>query len=227
MLKEILFCLQEAPHMRHGWRVAAEQAAIHARFRRHPEEWGTHLAICRELVREAALGCKRGGCAAVLGSGLLLDVPLEELCQRFERVLLIDLHHPRSARQAGKRHANLVLRHADVTKPGFWGHLAQEADFVVSLNLAAQLALAAGGEQAARNHALMLKSWPGGSMMISEFARVELDVEGREIAREPALALGHDFDLPEKLWKWYLAPPGELAPYRGLALEIGAWKWRV
>lgn len=226
MISEFLFTLLEAPHARHGWRPVAEQAAIRARCRRHAMEWGTHLAICREIVRLTAESCPFRRTAVVLGSGLLLDVPVDDLCRLFDKVVLVDLHHPRPARAAKKRHVNLELRHADVTAPGFWAGLGNEVDFLVSLNLAAQLAPGGGRESIVLDHIAGLKSRPGTRLMISERQRVELDEKGGEIASESALPASADLGQPEKSWKWHLAPVGELAPYRSLVLDVGAWVWR-
>jgi hypothetical protein len=226
MISELFFCLREWPFASNGWRALAEQAAIRQRHARHAPLWGTHLAVCRDIVRDAALAAKEKRLAVVLGSGLLLDVPVDELCAAFDRVILVDLHHPSPARRAKRRHANLELMSADVTSDGFWESLPSRADFLVSLNLAAQLALKPGGEAASARHIQALKEAEGTRLLISEFMRVELDGEGRQIASEPALQLDGSFDLPEKSWRWYLAPMGELAPYRGLALDVGAWMWR-
>lgn len=227
MILEFLFTLFEAPHARHGWRPVAEQAAIRSRYHRHAMEWGTHLAICREIVRLSAESCPLKRSAVVLGSGLLLDVPVDDLCRLFNKVVLIDLHHPSEARAARKRHPNLELRHADVTGPGFWESLGDDVDFLVSLNLAAQLVLGEAGDAAVLDHIAGLRSRPGTRLMISERERAELNEDGTEIARESALPERADPGPPEKSWKWHLAPAGELAPYRSLVLDVGAWVWRM
>lgn len=225
MLAEAFFCLFEAPFLKKGWAPVREQAAILARYRRHRDAWEPHLAASRDMVLEGAGRCPVHGVAAILGSGLLLDLPLEELCRRFGRVVLIDLHHPEPARRMRKRHANLELRVADVRERDFWPSLISSCDLVVSLNLAGQLALGEDGAQAVSHHLAGLNTCKGVRVLISETARVEYDPQGREIASEPALPERADLKTAEKRWTWHLAPPGELAPYRGLALEIGAWIW--
>lgn len=225
MIFEFLSCLGELPYARFGWKPLAEQAAIRARYRRHAPLWGTHLAICRDILRQTSLLSAGTDLAVILGSGLLLDVPVGDLCGRFRRVRLVDLHHPLAARLAARRHRNLELCYADVTSDDFWRESSASADFLVSVNLAAQLAVQASDPLPALRHIARMQSASGVRLMISELARVELDGEGRELAREDALPLAALAEPPEKNWKWYLAPPGELAPYRGLALEVGAWIW--
>ncbi|MFA6021710.1 MAG: hypothetical protein WC722_15720, partial [Rhodospirillales bacterium] len=188
---------------------------------------GTHLAICREIVRLTAESCPLKRSAVILGSGLLLDVPVDDLCRLFNKVVLIDLHHPSEARAAGKRHPNLELRHADVTAAGFWESLGDDVDCLVSLNLAAQLALGEGRDSIMLDHIAGLRSRPGTRLLISERQRMELNEDGTEIARESALPERADPGPPEKSWKWHLAPAGELAPYRSLVLDVGAWVWRM
>jgi len=225
MLAEAVFCLFEAPFLKKGWAPVREQAAILARHRRHRKAWEPHLAASREMVLEGAGRCPVHGVAAILGSGLLLDLPVEELCSRFGRVVLIDLHHPLRARRMQQRHANLDLIVADVRERDFWTSLTSSCDLVVSLNLAGQLALGADGDQAVSHHLAGLNACKGVRVLIGETARVEYDPQGVEIAREPALPESTGLKTPEKRWRWHLAPPGELAPYRGLALDIGAWIW--
>lgn len=225
MIFEFLFSVAELPFARNGWRPVAEQAAIRARLRRHAPLWGTHLAICRDLISETARRCQGNGTAVVLGSGLLLDIPIECLCRRFERVLLVDLHHPFPARLAKRRLGNIEFRHADVTQEDFWSGLEAGVDYVVSANLAGQLSLQSDDASPAAEHIRRLASSSGVRLLISERFRLELDEQGRELAVESALPALPQLGQPERTWKWYLAPPGELAPYRGLALEVGAWVW--
>ncbi len=93
----------------------------------------------------------------VVGSGLLLEVPLDALAQRFGRVYLIDMFHMPSVRRAAKYHGNVSLLTGDITgvftaikegpapgphvpaPPAKIPHLA-EADLVVSCNCLTQLA---------------------------------------------------------------------------------------
>jgi len=135
-----------------------EAIAIKARYRRQCEAWGPHLARSRAFVGAAAERLTRRRTALVLGSGLLLDIPLGALSASFERVLLADLVHLRQARRIAARHPNVSLATADVTglsagfrdriRDGWRGtpvpqpRLFQDdasIDLVVSANLMAQL----------------------------------------------------------------------------------------
>lgn len=135
-----------------------EAVAIAARHRRCRAAWAPHLEAVKALVLAAADAAPGKETAVILGSGLCLDVPVGELCQRFGRVFLVDAHHPRPARKVARQHRNLRLITADVTGMGESVARAARAgrplpdpvfppdplpglrpDLTVSLNLASQL----------------------------------------------------------------------------------------
>jgi len=134
----------------------AESIATSARHKRLRAAWAPHLAATRAAILRAAGEVSAKRKATVLGSGLLLDVPLAELAAAFAEVTLVDVVHPRPARRAAARFGNVRLVEADVTglaAPLFHadaGTLADltakaidlpegDADFVVSVNLLSQL----------------------------------------------------------------------------------------
>jgi hypothetical protein len=102
--------------------------------------------------------CQGRGTAFVLGSGLLVDVPLEALSDLFREVVLIDVVHLPMARKTARRFPNVRTLDLDVTGaaeplfesirssmpslPGIspsFPFLAEAPDFVVSLNIMSQL----------------------------------------------------------------------------------------
>lgn len=134
-----------------------ESIAIRARHQRCAPAWRPHLERSREALLTSLNACDRHRAALVFGSGLLLDVPLDELAQRFERVLLIDVVHLPEARRAARRYANVHSIEHDAT--GFFEQmdtLTPDAlnlppparflddatvDWVASVNLVSQLPL--------------------------------------------------------------------------------------
>lgn len=83
--------------------LLSELIALEARSRRCAAAWAGHQAACKDLILAAALACPRGTTVLVAGSGLLLEIPLEELTQIFDRVLLCDaLHMPAVRQRAGR-----------------------------------------------------------------------------------------------------------------------------
>ena len=92
-----------------------ELRALRARRNRCREAWRSHLEHTREVVLEAAARCERRRKALVVGSGLLFDVPLEELSRQFGSVVLVDIVHAWSVHRAARRFSNVQLVPLDVT----------------------------------------------------------------------------------------------------------------
>lgn len=92
-----------------------ELIAIEARYRRCRSDWQPHLDASRAVIRQAIAQCDRRREAVVYGSGLLLDVPLSDLAEAFERVVLVDAAHLRTSRRKAGRFANVRCVEADVS----------------------------------------------------------------------------------------------------------------
>ena len=135
-----------------------EMLGIRDRWRSFKTAWEPHCQRSRQLVLAAAERCGRRRRAVVIGSGWLHDVPLAELAERFEEVLLVDLFHPQGVRWQASRYKNVRLQAADITgtleavwraaevpgsplpqsAPGLLVD-ADPADLTVSLNILSQL----------------------------------------------------------------------------------------
>jgi hypothetical protein len=97
-----------------------ELIGIQRRARRCRQHWKPHLERTRDFILQDAQRCRNRSHAVILGSGWLLDVPLEELAGLFDRVDLIDILHPRLAKRRASHYRNVHLRTLDVsgiTKP--------------------------------------------------------------------------------------------------------------
>ena len=75
-----------------------DQSGIMRRYQREREHWNAHLQNTRQLATRAMQGKGRKS-AAVLGSGWLLDVPMEEMSRYFEKVYLYDIRHPAAVKK--------------------------------------------------------------------------------------------------------------------------------
>ncbi|MDP3427222.1 MAG: hypothetical protein Q8S17_07580 [Humidesulfovibrio sp.] len=144
----------------------AQQVAIWARHKRHSAAWGPHLARAKALALASARACPEHArrTALVLGPGLLLDVPLDELAALFQKVVLADMAFVPEVRAKAARLGNVQALEVDLT--GRLGLLAgavdgaldgaldgrasglalvaarlPELDFVYSANLLSQLPL--------------------------------------------------------------------------------------
>ncbi len=150
-------------HLRHMGYVR-ELKALGQRQRRCDMAWKPHLQKTRALIVEAAEKCQDRRAALIVGSGLLFDIPLEQLCRLFDEVVLVDIIHLWPVRKHLQRYDNLRLVQCDVTgiveqtyhsarkrqlprlspaPPG--GFQQQGFDLVVSVNIASQLAVLPNG----------------------------------------------------------------------------------
>ena len=89
---------------------------VRARHRRCGSAWAAHIEQTRHAILEAAGKCPRRRGVAVLGAGLLHDIPLGELSALFEEVMLVDIVHPWLSRISARRFRNVTQISADVTE---------------------------------------------------------------------------------------------------------------
>lgn len=134
------------------------QLGIKVRHRQCRRAWQTHLQRTQAVIRAASLDCPQRRKAVILGSGLLLDVPLADLASTFREVILVDVVHPLRAYLTALRYRNVRLVRADVSETvvelARIAHAPQaplprskpmlfcddeEVDFVASVNLLSQL----------------------------------------------------------------------------------------
>ena len=132
-----------------------ELIGLEARAHRCLQDWLPHLIASRELITEAARLCQNRRRAVVLGSGGLLDIPLAELAEMFEEVVLVDVLHLPSVRKAIAEFDNVTLMEHDVAQviAPLYSQVRDStplplpeadlpiagADFVVSANVVSQL----------------------------------------------------------------------------------------
>jgi hypothetical protein len=140
----------------------SDQQGIVNRYLAEGENWESHLENTRNFTVEC-LEESQPGTVALLGSGWLLDIPLDYLLKKQDAVYLIDIvHPPQIIKKAGKYQKMKIVR-ADLTGGGIQGayNLVQQylrsgkgsvldiicqaslggidADFIISLNVLNQL----------------------------------------------------------------------------------------
>jgi hypothetical protein len=144
-------------HLR-GMGYLRELMAIRGRAWRCWNAWQPHLEKSKSIIRAAIEQCSQRRKAVILGSGMLYDVPVDELSAAFPEVLLVDIVHPLRNWLPSLRHKSLRRVTADVTGtaeevyriaklPGTTLPRTEpnlflddpEVDLVVSLNLLSQL----------------------------------------------------------------------------------------
>lgn len=146
-----------SPHLR-SLGYLDEAIAMQQRFRCRRDAWQMHLDSTRRFVLSSAQKCPARNKAVILGSGLLLDVPLAELSALFREVLLLDVVCLPRIRSRIRGYGNVRFIEHDVTtvterlyrnkQQGIQElpEIVQDssahyegADFIVSLNILSQL----------------------------------------------------------------------------------------
>jgi hypothetical protein len=227
-----------------------EAIALQARSRRCAAAWAPHLTASRSFLLAAARG--RSGRAVILGSGLLLDVPLAELCAIFDEVILVDLVHLWPVRRLARRFPQVHLLTADVS--GALAALAERrlggtpqlplaasVDWVASVNLYSQLpllprrvalqqghpapAVDAWSTQLQAHHLTWLRQLAPHGVLLADLRQETRAGTGIVLTAWDSAPLLGDFGTPAKNWSWQLAPAGELADGEIFEHHVGAWNW--
>lgn len=134
------------------------QIGIKVRHRQCRRAWQPHLERTKQAILDGTRHCPQRRKAVILGSGLLLDIPLAELSRAFCEVVLVDVVHPLKVFFLAKWYGNVRLVRADITNvaaalikvaktpdqplPRATPTLFlddQQVDFVASVNLLSQL----------------------------------------------------------------------------------------
>ena len=141
----------------------SDQQGIMDRYLKESNGWALHLENTKQAIIQSAETKQKGYCA-VLGSGWLLDVPIEYLSQNFKKVFLFDIIHPTQIKHKMQKLHNVELIELDITGGGinefyrsvqifksskqrkelsqfqFTGfHYTVPFDFVISVNILNQL----------------------------------------------------------------------------------------
>ena len=142
MLAEALHhWLTPAPKWVKNMGYVREQVALDFRHRRQHDAWAPHLEHCKTLICAAAKACLDTHHCVVLGSGHLLDIPLDELAAMFERVDLVDITHPRAVHRRVSSLVNVQLVTADISGAAQALHDLGEAPDPTNAPLPAKLKL--------------------------------------------------------------------------------------
>lgn len=91
-----------------------DQEGIFRRYLREKSHWDAHLQRTQKYLLRHLRGNKNSS-LAVLGSGWLLDIPLEALIKRFYKIYLVDIRHPRQVQKKYSKHPRVVFITSDIT----------------------------------------------------------------------------------------------------------------
>ncbi|MFZ5841304.1 MAG: hypothetical protein ACOY3E_00260 [Pseudomonadota bacterium] len=93
----------------------AEAIALSARTRRQQRNWQSHHQHTRQAILQVAAQCEQRQLALILGAGECHDVPVAELAQHFERVVLVDIVLLPALRRRCKAFLNVECHELDLT----------------------------------------------------------------------------------------------------------------
>jgi len=102
------------PYVRH-MDYLYEAIAMRSRYECNRTAWQPHLEQTRRAILSAVEGCRNRNKVVILGSGPLLDVPLDELAAMFSEVVLLDIVFLPDVYKRVKRFNNVKLVQHDVT----------------------------------------------------------------------------------------------------------------
>lgn len=255
MLAELFLSLATpAARMTRRLGLVAESVALWARGNRQRRAWAPHHERCRAVVSEVVAELPQHRKVAVLGSGLLRDIPLDLLCERFEQVLLVDAVHLPQIRLRMCFRPKVRLLPRDLT--GVIGWLAGEeggrvdpladlasdpaVDLVISANLMSQLAWPvqdwlddhpdrAGQlpvDLPAQCIAWHLADLRRFGGRVALLSDVEMIERDRigTVIDRLDLTRGAALPDPDESWDWPVAPFGEAERDRESIHRVGAWR---
>jgi hypothetical protein len=207
-----------------------------SRAGRCSRQWAEHEERSRNVVRSAIAELRQRRTAVVLGSGLLRDVPIEELARTFDTVVLVDLVHLASVRLwlRLKRYSNVRLIARDLSgydelaagkqpEPLAFLRSVPYLDFVVSANLLSQIGRGAQrryeAEQAGampadtvaqliEAHRSALEAAPCKTCLVTDVSYAVIDRQGK-VHDETDLLHGVALSSVRANWQWPVAPLGE------------------
>jgi len=91
-----------------------DQDGIISRYTREKENWDIHLNKSKSFILKSANAVDKKS-IAILGSGWLLDVPIDELAKDFKDVYLFDIRHPEQIKHKLRKYKNIHFIEKDLT----------------------------------------------------------------------------------------------------------------
>jgi len=91
-----------------------DQDGILKRYLGETDAWAPHLDRTKAAVMDQS-ATKSKTKAAILGSGWLLDIPLDELASLFSELWLFDIRHPFQIKKQVSKHNNVKLVETDIS----------------------------------------------------------------------------------------------------------------
>lgn len=237
ILEWIDYLCTPAPRWARERGLVYESIALKYRSRRQREAWAFHLQQCHSVIEKFIHGNPGARRIFVLGSGYLMEFPVQVLADLSVELVLIDAVHPRGLAKQIPASVKLKLLHLDLTLPSEqlldqMGEHLTEKDLVISCNVMSQLAHSrwtgiadsdkALTESCVRAHLELLENCGASVLLISDFQKICHGDDDKILNWESTLGR---VQLPhrKKDWTWKLAPRGEFSSTYSVDLQVGAW----
>jgi hypothetical protein len=193
-------------------REIAGSVGLWSRARRCAKAWAAHEENCQAFIEGKIGQLSERRAVAVLGSGLLNEVPLAVLSRSFQQVRLYDLVHLPSVRievrRLGRDNVSLVER--DLSG-GLDFLKAEPPDLVISACLLSQMALhATDPASVVRRHLADLLGGPWAPCLITDTGYEIRNVKGEAVGTGDLLG-GEPPPPAFRAWDWTVAPFGEVS----------------
>jgi len=199
--------------------IRKEQSGIIQRYLHQQENWMQHLTQTRSFIQQKLANIDAHS-VAVLGSGWLLDIPVEFLLQKFRQIYLVDVAHPPQMVKKWANYTAIEFLELDITArfhllqhhsyEHITPHWPFNADVVISANLLSQLAelpldyfdkglpmdvLA----EIQKQHLAMIAAFKVG-ILITDVA--EIKHNGNNLSRKELIFTELPTAVPESKWIW-------------------------
>lgn len=208
----------------------SEIIAIESRYQRQKIYWDSHLNNSKHFILKMAQKSLQRKKINIIGAGILLDVPVHELTQIFDEVVLIDILFLPKIQKRFKNHNNVKLLQVDISgvvKEAYKSPLTYpipilpeipQADVTVSANLLSQLPLLPmeylntenkeWGKLIIEKHLELLQKNSPLSILLCETNQIYYDKNGKMI-EDNDMMFGVKLPEAQDQWIWNIAPRGE------------------
>ncbi len=147
MLKEMLHYLIEDANpvaKRNGYTY--ESIALKERYLRNKIQWQPHILKCHDFVLRKIDRHPMAKSIMIFGSGHLIEIPIEQILAKFEKIYLVDLVHPKSVKELATLYSEkIILIPADLSSYFEVSKVClPKTDLVFSANMISQIAFLPG-----------------------------------------------------------------------------------
>ncbi len=91
-----------------------DQNGIINRYLRENGGWETHLTNTKDFILHSSKNKEKESCL-ILGSGWLLDVPVDNLKEIFKKIYLVDIVHPKQIIHKYRKYKNIEFMKVDIS----------------------------------------------------------------------------------------------------------------